>query len=82
VITNSLEWNKLETQLKHRIKNLNHSKDVSMMIKNINQEIKKLSNAEINVRCGHKDAAEKLLIKINQDIEIVEEYILVATLLG
>lgn len=82
IIKNSLEWNKLETILKNRTKNLTHRKDVSRMIENIQQEIKQLSIAEISARRGHKHRAEELLVKINQDIEMVEEYILIATLLG
>jgi hypothetical protein len=82
IIKDSLEWAKLETTLKNKTKNLIYRKDVSRMIENINQEIKQLSIAEISARRGHRHLADELLVKINQDIEMVEEYILVATLLG
>jgi len=82
MITNSLEWNTLQDTLRHRAKGLGYSKDVLRMINNIHSEITQLSIAEIESRRGRSHRAEELLIKINQDIELVEEYLLVAALLG
>lgn len=82
MIKNSLDWNKLESKLYHQAAGLLHRRDIQKMIKNINIEISQLSIAEIDTRCGKKRSAEEILLKVNQDIEIVEEYILIATLLG
>lgn len=82
MITNSLEWNKLQDTLRHRARGLKHSRDVMKMIDNISSEITLLSKAEISARRGRHTEADTLLIKINEDIELVEEYILVAALLG
>ena len=82
MITNSLEWNKLETTLRHQAKGLIHSQDVLRMIDNIGPEVTQLSIAEVLARRGRKGPAKEMLDKINQDIEMVEEYILVAALLG
>ncbi len=82
MISNSLEWNEIESILRRRARGLAHSKDVGRMIDNIKSEITQLSIAEIGARRGRKHRAEDLLAKVNRDIEIVEEYILVATLLG
>ena len=82
MITNSLEWNKVETTLRRQAKGLTHSRDIIRMIDNVGPEIKQLSIAEIQARRGRKILAEEILAKINQDIEMVEEYILVAALLG
>jgi hypothetical protein len=82
VINNSLEWNKLETILKSRAKVLTNGKDVYKMIENIKPEVTKLSIAEIEARRGRKQKSQELLIQINRDIEMIEEYLLVATLLG
>jgi hypothetical protein len=81
-IKNSLEWNQIESKLKNQARDLNHSKDIVKMINNIRIDIKKLSCAEILSRQGKRRPAEELLVKINQDIEMVEEYILVAVLMG
>lgn len=82
MIKNSLEWNKLEDTLKHQARGLKYSRDVLRMIDNISSSIKHLSIAEISARRGRHSEADNLLIKINTDIEMVEEYILVAALLG
>jgi hypothetical protein len=52
------------------------------MIENIRAEVTALSKAEVEARQGRKHHAEELLIRVNQDIEMVEEYLLVAALLG
>jgi len=81
-ITNSLDWNRLEHKLKHKAKKLIHCNDILKMVDNIGTEIKQLSYAEVLARHGKKRPAEELLVKINQDIEMVEEYILMAVLMG
>jgi len=53
---------------------------VIKMINNIGNEVTILSKAEVMVRRGHKNAAAEILTKINDDINLVEEYILVAVL--
>ena len=82
MIKNSLDWPKQELSLKRKARNLSQSQDVWRMIESITKEVSQLSKAEVLVRQGRKHAADELLIKVNQDIELVEEYILVATLLG
>jgi hypothetical protein len=82
VIGNSLEWNKLENTLRHRARGLVHSRDITKMIENISSSIRDLSRAEISARRGRYSATDALLVKINIDIKMVEEYILVAALLG
>ena len=52
------------------------------MIENIRAEVTQLSRAEVEARRGKKHHAEDLLVKINQDIEMIEEYLLVAALIG
>jgi hypothetical protein len=52
------------------------------MIENIKSEVTALSKAEVEARQGKLRRAEDLLSKINEDIQLVEEYILIATLLG
>lgn len=82
MISSSLEWNKLEDVLKHRARGLTHSRDVLKMIENIRIEVTQLSKAEVVARRGRRCIAEEILTKVNKDIEIVESFLLVATLLG
>lgn len=82
MITNSLEWNRLEDTLRHQAKNLSHGREICKMIDNIRSEVTKLSIAEIDARRGKKLTAIELLKQINDDIELVEGYLLVAALIG
>jgi len=82
MIKTSLDWSRYETNLLHKASNLVHGKDVRKMIENIRIEVTKLSKAEVESRRNKSHLAEELLTKVNQDIEMVEEYLLVAALLG
>jgi hypothetical protein len=82
MIKTSLDWSRYETNLLHKANNLTHGKDVRKMIENIRIEVTKLSKAEVESRRSKNHLAEELLIKVNQDIEMVEEFLLVAALLG
>lgn len=82
MIKNSLDWAKIETNLIHKSMNYKHGREVRQMIRNISFEVNDLSRAEVNARRGKKLPAEELLTKINHDIEVVEEFLLVAALIG
>jgi hypothetical protein len=82
MITNSLEWSRIETSLIHKANKLVYGRDVKKMIGNIKAEIVQLSKAEVEARRGKKHRAAEILFKVNQDIEMVEEYLLVAALMG
>lgn len=82
MIKTSLDWSVYETALLHKTQNLGHGKEVRKMIGNIRSEVTKLSKAEVEQRRGKKHATDDLLIKINEDIEMIEEYLLMAALIG
>jgi hypothetical protein len=86
MIANSLDWSDLETKLRHQthinISTSNNRLQIYRMIDNIREEISTLSKAEVLARRGNKYAAEDILKKINIDIELVEDFILVAALIG
>lgn len=83
MITSSLEWSELETKLQHQANTLqSNGRDVRKMIGNIKLSVAELSKAEVQARRGKKDAANALLKKVNDEIEMVEEYLLIATLIG
>lgn len=82
MIKNSLDWDEVETKFKHQIKDLSFKNEILKIITNIRNEISDLSRAEILARRGKKLLAQELVLKINKDIELIEEYILMATIIG
>jgi len=81
-IETSIDWSKIESNLNSKCRNFAHSDEVRKMIKNIKSEVTELSKAEVQARQGRKAHATELLTKINQDIEMIEGYLLVGTILG
>jgi hypothetical protein len=82
MIKTSLDWSRYETNLLRKTQKLAHGKEVRKMIENIRAEVTKLSKAEVELRHGKKHATDDILIRINENIELVEEYLLVAALIG
>jgi len=86
MIKSSLDWSLKGSELRHcaqtKIETLSNRTQVCRMIDNISLEITQLSKAEVLARRGQRHLAEELLIKVNNDIELVEEFILVAALIG
>lgn len=81
-ITSSLDWSAIETDLLSRTRGLMFHKDVATMIRNIKPSVTQLSKEEVLLKRGRNRRAEELVEKINNDIELIEEYILVAALIG
>jgi len=81
-IQSSLDWSRVEADLMHQTYGLRYRDDVCSMIHNIQYSITELSKAEVEARHGRPHKARELLVKVNQDIEMVESYILVAALIG
>ena len=86
MIKNSLEWSNVGEVLRHKVvahvHTLENRQQIIKMINNISDEITILSKAEVMARRGHKNVAKDILSKVNNDIVLVEEYILVAALIG
>lgn len=82
MIKNSTEWSAIETKMLKQASKLRHSTDVKKMIGNIRSKVTELSKAEVDARRGKKLRADELLCQVNDDIRTVEEYLLVAALLG
>ena len=81
-IASSTEWATVETALINNTSKLMFRKDVIAMIRNIQPLVTELSKAEVNQRRGLSNNVDELLIRINDDIDLVEGYILVAALIG
>lgn len=86
MIRNSLDWSDVSSSMRHlvitKIDTPGNRYQVCRMIDNIGDEITQLSKAEVLARRGNGLAAAELLEKINNDIKLVEEFILVAVLIG
>lgn len=82
MIQTSLDWAAIETDLMHKSMNYMHGHEIRRMVRNISFEVAELSRAEVLARRGKKLRAEELLVKINEDIQTVQEFLLVAALIG
>lgn len=81
-INSSLDWEPIKASLLHKTNKLAHGRDVRRMISNISAKITELSKAEVAARRGRSNQAAELLSEVNEDIVTVEEFLLVAALLG
>lgn len=81
-ISNSLDWSAVEARfLRHAFK-LSYKRELVKMIRGIRESVAELSRAEVLARRGKRLEAEKLLTKINEDIEMAEEFLIIAALVG
>jgi hypothetical protein len=81
-IKSSTDWAEIETYLLSKSRKLANSRDVVHLIKNMQKEVTLLSKAEVDARRGKTGAAKELLPQINEDLEMVKEFLLVAALIG
>ncbi len=81
-IVSSLEWAALDIELTRKTSKLEYGRDIRKMIRNIQTQVDELSRAEVEKRHNRSNKADELIIKINNDIEMVNEYLLVAALIG
>jgi len=82
IVRSSLEWSVIEIQLVDGSRNLPNSRDIEKMIKNIGKDVSILSKAEVEARRIRRPVNEELINSINQNIELVTEYILIAKLIN
>ena len=82
MIETSLDWAECESKLLRKANKFSNGNDIKKMIKNINIQVTKLSKAEVSLRQGQKHATDALLSNINENIEMIEEYLIVAALIG
>ena len=81
-LQSSLDWEPVKTELLCKSAGLKHGRDVRRMIENISAKNTELSKAEVAARRGRSNTAADLVGQINEDIEVVEGFLLVAALLG
>jgi hypothetical protein len=81
-IESSTDWAEIESYLLSKSRKLANSRDVVHLIKNMQIEVTLLSKAEVEVRRGRTGATKELLSRINEDLIMVKEFLLVAALIG
>ena len=82
MIHQSIDWNFYESDLIKKSLNLKHSGEIRQMILNIRPLIEQLSIAEVEARQGKRQKAKDILSNVNENIQLVEEYLLIAAILG
>jgi hypothetical protein len=82
VLLNSVDWTTIRADLCKKAAGLLHEREIKKMINNIGYSVTELSRAEVESRRGKKHKAAELVQKVNNDIIFVEEFILVAALIG
>lgn len=82
MIANSFEWTAYEDKLMLKTYSLNHGFQVRLMIRNIRPDVRLLSMSGIEKRRKRSNEADVILARINDNIDLVEEYLLVAALIG
>ena len=81
-ITSSLDWDKVETQLRTQVNSLPYNPDLRRMLNNITTMVTELSKLEEESRRTQKFSyTEPQVIKINQAIDHLEKLLLMAELM-
>ena len=84
-ISSSIDWNKASDELRRNTRKIGTYENkfqVLQLIRNIDSKVAELSKSEVIDRRGRSNMSVALLNDVNNDIELVEEYILIATLIG
>lgn len=82
MIRSSIDWSRLETTLLTKTGGLSYSRDLRKMIENIRLDICELSKLEVIDRRNKTHKSAELTARINENIKMINEYILIAKLLG
>lgn len=81
-LQSSTDWPIIEQNLRSKLNRLRYQGDLKKLIKNVSISVTKLSRAEVENRRSRSNRSKELLDKVNGEITLIEEYLLVATLIG
>jgi isoleucyl-tRNA synthetase len=85
-IKDSNDWNIVRSRLwgtvYDKVNDTNNIRQLKKMINNIDALATELSRADVEYRRGRSSNRDYLLERINSDVALVEEFILVAALIG
>lgn len=80
-IKSSLDWPEVKTELITQAAIVIHYPEISKIIRNLDNEIKRLGNEEIHARItGHDRRAKEMVDAINNIIETLENHLLLESL--
>jgi hypothetical protein len=80
MINSSLDWISEEAKILSYMPDKKHRKQLKMMLNAIQLKISKLSKLEVLERSSNKKLTKDLLHEINDDIDLIKEYIVIAKL--
>ncbi len=79
------DWNAIETQIKRSLwalYNLQHKRQLERMYKNLTQSVTELSRADVDRRrFGHSIKYNEQLVKVQQELQELQQWLMFATLL-
>jgi len=76
------DWQSISDELREKVKKIGFNPDLNKMIKNIDTMVEHLSKLEVEARRTHKTTYIKPEVdKINQAIETVEQWLVMAILM-
>lgn len=78
----STEWFGIEDELKAMGRKLRYNSDLYDLLHNVRDRVSDLSKEEVKARSHRSNRVDELLVLINDDIELIEEYLLIAILAG
>jgi hypothetical protein len=83
MIESSLDYNTRRDKLLIEIKSVSYSKELRVMLQNIDEMVRELSRAEVHARRNNKPISElQELKRVNDSINFLEKWILMGALIG
>ena len=82
MIESSLDWSGIENEMLSKLKECVYNKEVKRMIENVSVDVKKLSQLEVDDRRNRTQRSKELVKRINDNILMIDQYILMAKLIG
>ena len=81
-IQNSLDWQKINSDLSSQLSTIGYNPDLQKMLSNITKMVSELSNLEVEARRKKSTlVTQEKVARINQAINHLEKLILMATLM-
>jgi hypothetical protein len=83
MIESSLDYNRRRDKLLIEIKSVSYSRELRLMLQNIDEMVSELSRAEVHARRNNKPISElQELKRVNDSINFLEKWILMGALIG
>ncbi len=81
-IQTSIDWYDISSEIKSQMNNIGYNRDIYKIYQNISNMVEELSKLEINKQAKRKEhLIDEHLSKINNAIDVLEKYLLMALLM-